>query len=71
MNENKLKKLIWTGLSLYIIAFITMIALILASKPIPDLIAWIFNFGIAVTIIASIALTSLKNRNKPRNPTLK
>ena len=60
-----------TGLFMEGIALIIMIALILVSKPIPDPLAWIFKLGIAVTIFASIALTSIKNRNRPRNLTLK
>jgi hypothetical protein len=64
MNENKLKKLIWAGLSMEGIAFIIGIVLVSLSKPIPDLLATIFAFGMIETIVASIALSSVKNRNK-------
>ena len=64
MDEKKLKNLILTGLSLYSIAFIIMIALILVSNPIPDLVMLILDLGIAVTVLSSIALAVTKNRNK-------
>lgn len=64
MNENKLKKLMWTGLIIEGFAFIIMIVLIIISNPIPDLVAQIFVLGMIVTIISSIALAAIKNRKK-------
>lgn len=64
MNENKLKKLIWAGLSIISITFIIMISLILISNPIPDLVMLFFDLGVVVTAISSIALAVIKKRNR-------
>lgn len=64
MDENMFIKLICTGLSIVGITFIIMMALILVSNPIPDLIARGFTFGIAATVIPSVALSVMKNKKR-------
>ena len=42
------------GMIIMIIAGIVMAILVVASEPVPDLIAWIFFAGLAISIVSAL-----------------
>lgn len=50
-----------TGILIEIIAGIIMAALVIASKPIPTLVAWLFVVGLIIALVSSFI--ALKKEN--------
>ncbi len=46
------------GMIIMIIAGIVMAILVVASEPVPDLIAWIFFAGLAISIVPALSARS-------------
>lgn len=55
-----------TGVVIMGIAGIIMTLLVLLGKPVPDLIVWLFCFGMAFILISSFVMRRKKNTNSNR-----
>ena len=51
------------GFALEGIAGIIMLLAVLFEKPVPDVVVWLFNIGLAITVISSLRAAILRKKN--------
>ncbi|MPW25250.1 hypothetical protein GC105_05540 [Alkalibaculum sp. M08DMB] len=60
MKENYLKRLVYLGFVLMLVAYVIMIGLVVTNNIIPDFVQYMFSGAMAIIFIASILRSRLK-----------